>query len=220
MADEEIQKEEPLPKQSLYEFIETFQKTLATVGVLIALGIFWKTLYTNETPYISYLCFLGTLPLLFEIVRSYEYHKSSWNLRLFGMIMAGILFQSALFIFTNYLEHTASLISGLLWTAFCLTSFFLLDKWATHSKESKYEKAVVEAEEIHSRKDLTQEVRNQIVTLKNEILQSHYRFVNRSRLILTIISILISLVLFAWVDEFLHGAVDLTKPIPEIPETK
>ena len=76
----------------LRDFIEENQRLVATIGVFVALALFWKVVLAQQSaPYISYLCLLITIPLIIEINRGFDYEKSSWNLVAFVNLLYGIL---------------------------------------------------------------------------------------------------------------------------------
>ena len=80
----------------------------------MALALFWKNIRTEEsTPYISYLCLLATIPLLFEVNKGYDYNKSTWNLIFFMQAFNGIVFFTVYDLVASYPTHLEKIINGL-----------------------------------------------------------------------------------------------------------
>lgn len=194
---------------TLKEFIEEYQKTIAVIGVFVALGLFWKTIYQkNSIPYISYLCFLITIPLLLEVRKGFNRNQSSWNLVMFIDIFQGIFLFTAISLIIDYPEHFEKILGGVIWTSTLLSSFYLIDKIGKHSKNKKYLKTLKYSEEIH-KKDLPVEIRNEIVISRNNTLQSFYKLVNELELVAIIWILLFSIFVFGWLSPYLHASFSL-----------
>src|SRR5687768_8897445 len=111
---EEKKPEEKPQLLSLKDFIEIYQKLIAVAGVFVALALFWKNIRPEEsTPYISYLCLLITLPILFEVNRGYNYEKSTWTLIAFMQIFDGIIFLTLYYVFISYPNHLEKILRGI-----------------------------------------------------------------------------------------------------------
>lgn len=65
---------------SLKDFIDDYQKLLSIIGFFAAFGLVWKQLINIEPlNHISYLCFLITASLLFEVFKGFNRLKDTLN---------------------------------------------------------------------------------------------------------------------------------------------
>lgn len=193
---------------SLWEFIEKFQKTFAVIGVFIVLGLFWKNAHPNEpTPYLSFLCFLITIPLFLEVWKDYEQNKSSWNLIAFFYIFAGIVCLSVVELIFSFPNHLTTLIAGLCWIVCMLFFGFLLDKTFNFFKNRAYKKALKKVEDL-DKKMLPQNTRNEMVLLINEGAKIDYKFFERISKLAFIGAIILSLIIQYYVNTTLQAVFD------------
>jgi hypothetical protein len=119
MAEKKPDDKPEAPKLvSLKDFIEDYQKLIAVAGVFVALALFWKSIRSEEsTPYISYLCLLITLPILFEVNRGYNYEKSTWTLIAFMQIFDGIILFTLYYVLVSYPNHLEKILRGIVFFA-------------------------------------------------------------------------------------------------------
>lgn len=119
---------------SLKEFIEDHQKVISVIGVFMALGLFWHNMTDKETgSYVSFLCFLITVPLMVEVWRDVR-RVSSWNLIIFTNILTFIVFNTAYFIFMGFPNYRNWLIKFILGILLFLLFILGLDKLLAYVK--------------------------------------------------------------------------------------
>jgi hypothetical protein len=197
------------PKVELWEFIDKYQKTLAVVGVFMALGLFWKTIHSKEsTPYLAYLCFLITVPLLIEVWRGYSYETASWNLRFFFNVFSGIILFTTGNLIVEYPEHFATIVAGGIWSVIGISLISLQEKVGSYLKTRKYNRTVQRRLELieefgHS------ETTNELVGLSNKTLVSYYQMVNGFRALWILLSVIIAFSVFFYTESFLKAFVDI-----------
>lgn len=203
---------------SLREFMEEYQKTISVIGVFITVGLFWKTLYQQSSiPYVSYLCFLISIPLFWEVRMGYNKVNASWNLRFFIDILTSILFFTAWNLFTEYPDHSATIINGLIWMLIIIGLFALIEKISKYFTDKKYNEAVEYRENlIKEIPDL--ESRNILINSNNEVLKSYYNLVDAGKILGTIIAIILAFYICSYTSDFLHAVFENNKQIPEVPE--
>ena len=150
MADETTVKPEELQATSLKGFIDDHQKMISVIGVFIALGLLWKTIEGKESvPYISYLCFIITIPILFEIRRACNVKTASTTLRIFIDTLTGILLFTGIELLTTFPERT---LRTVILTTLWLFTFPLLKLIETYTQEIK-DRKLKRALELQSRLD-------------------------------------------------------------------
>lgn len=212
------------PLVSLKEFINEYEKTLTVVGVFIALGLFWKTINKdNSIPYISYLCFLITLPLLWEVWRGYNARKSSWNLVIFITLFQGIFVGTVLQMLFDYPQHLSRLFGGVGWLILIVILSMLADKGFTYLRHRDYIDAV---EYINKLKALGVEQ----TKINEETLKSNSNRNRRDRLLdiseagIFLAIIIISLFVWAYAQTFIdvliytNSEVNVEAPVsPTLP---
>jgi hypothetical protein len=150
---EEKKPEEKPQLLSLKDFIEIYQKLIAVAGVFVALALFWKNIRPEEsTPYISYLCLLITLPILFEVNRGYNYEKSTWTLIAFMQIFDGIIFLTLYYVFVSYPNHLEKILRGIVLFALFIGLINLMEKKLMGKLRKKdHEERIQRAEELRKK---------------------------------------------------------------------
>jgi hypothetical protein len=146
-------KPEKPPLLSLKDFIEIYQKMIAVAGVFVALALFWKNIRPEEaTPYISYLCLLITLPILFEVNRGYNYEKSTWTLIAFMQIFDGIILFTLYYVLVSYPNHLEKISRGIVFFAVFIGLVNLMERRLMGRLRKKdYEERVQRAEELRTK---------------------------------------------------------------------
>ena len=216
MSEQIIVEREDIKKASLKEFIDDYQKVISVIGVFVALGLFWKNIYSNQpTPYISYLCFIITIPLLIEIRTGCDLKKSAWNLRIFIEIFTGIFLLTAASLVTDYPEHLASIIAGAISSIIYLSLLNLTEYISKNLKDRAYIKTVKKVDKLDEQ-NLPLEVRNPIVTIENETLNAFRAYIDVMQLLILFLVFISNMVLYHYLSEFLHGIVDLNQELPQI----
>lgn len=216
MNEQIIVEQENIEIKSLKEFIDDYQRVISVIGVFVALGLFWKNIYSDQpTPYISYLCFLITIPLLLEIRKGCDLKKSSWSLRVFIEIFTGIFLLTALSLIADYPEHFATVIAAIISSIIYLSLINLTEFSSNYFKERAYKRTVKKVEEL-DKENINLEARNEIVKLENKMLNSFRNYIEAMQLCVLIIIFISNIVLYHYTSEFLHGVVDLNKEIPQI----
>lgn len=138
---------------SLKDFIEIYQKMIAVAGVFVALALFWKNIRPEEsTPYISYLCLLITLPILFEVNRGYNYEKSTWTLIAFMQIFDGIIFLTLYYVFVSYPSYLEKIFRAFLLFAIFIGLINLMEnKLMGKLRKKDHEERIQRAEELRKK---------------------------------------------------------------------
>lgn len=144
---------DPQQLKSLKDFIEDYQKLIAVAGVFVALALFWKNIRPEEsTPYISYLCLLITLPILFEVNRGYNYEKSTWTLIAFMQIFDGIIFLTLYYVFVSYPSHLEKILRGIVLFALFIALINLMEKKLMGKLRKKdHKERIQRAEELRKK---------------------------------------------------------------------
>lgn len=211
MNEEKLNEQEKVEElQSLRDFIEINQKMIAVIGVFVAVGLFWKNIYKDEQsiPYISYLCFLITVPLFLEVRKGYESKKSSWNLKFFVDIFSGILLLTSIHLLTNYTNHLESLLYGVIFglmfyglnTLVELLGKYLKDK--RYKQALKYERSLIE-------KETPIEERNILITRENSLIRRFGSIIDFSQLLSLILIIAICFKLTSLITDNIHLVLDV-----------
>jgi hypothetical protein len=194
---------------TLKTFIDEYQKTISVIGVFVALGLLWKNISPEKSvPYLSYLCFLITIPLFIEVRRAYDYNKSTWGLVIFQDIFTGILLFSVYHLLVDYPEHLERIIPGLVWAVTFLGLGALADKIFTNIRTNNYNR-VVQRVEAMDKQGLPMQERNKIVTEWNAQLSK----LNSKVTIVEVLSIIAIFILAfsaaALVSEYSHAFIDV-----------
>jgi hypothetical protein len=81
----------------------------------MALGVVWKTIAADgKTPYVSFICFFITAPLIFEIWRTYDARRASWSLKIFFELFVGVLLFGIGELFLDFPDHFVSIVITLI----------------------------------------------------------------------------------------------------------
>ena len=216
MAEEIVEKEIIQDKKSLKEFIDDYQKTIAVIGVFVALGLFWKNMHPDKpTPYISYLCFLITIPLLLEVNKGYSKETASWNLRVFIEIFSIIFVLTTLSLITDYPEHLATVVTVVTCTLLYFGAAAINDKVFTWLKDRRYRK-VVKMFEVYNERETDADKRSEFLKLINKDLKLYRLICDVLSVIFLILIILFNLIAYIYLSQFLHGVAIINNDIPEV----
>jgi hypothetical protein len=205
-----LQKDSELEKlKSLKDFIEESQRLVAVIGVFVALALFWKVvLGQNSAPYISYLCLLATVPLLIEINKGYDYHKSSWNLVAFVSLLYGILAYTSYYLIVGYPDHLHSILVGLVFSTICYTLFAATNRFFNAMKTREYSRNVKFYEALE-KSEIPQARRNEVMKQKNEDATKYYRSIDRANTVVSICVLVLSLSAAALVSDYIRASLYL-----------
>jgi len=201
---------EPATKKNLTlkEFVEDHQKLIAVAGVFVALGLFWKSVYTDgQVPYVSYLCFFITIPLFIEIAKDYKYENSSWNLIFFQQIFAGIFLFGLTYITSQYVEHTVTLVAGFLWFGIFTFLNYLAEKAASWFKNHEYNWALTQQEEINAM-GLPVDKRNDLIEGLDRVLKKAYLAADAFGLLGLILSLILSFLIAGYTHILLAAFIE------------
>lgn len=193
---------------SLKDFIEDNQKLLAVIGVFIGIGLFWKNIYGKaDVPYISYLCFLATVPIFIEIHRNYDFSKANWNLKVFIILFQGVLLYTIGNLLT-YSDHIITILPGLLWFISSYALIHLIGKlqsFVNHIPYNSLGKDIVELQE----KDVPTDKINEYVTKQNDLLKKFYEINEKIAVVLVILVLVGTLFISVWFSDFLKPTFDI-----------
>lgn len=91
-------------KVSLTKFLDENQRTIAVLGVFLALAIYWNNQPLRPiSSFISFMCFAITIPMFVEVFRNYvNTVNRSWNLIIFANFFQPILLYSLWFFLVSY----------------------------------------------------------------------------------------------------------------------
>jgi hypothetical protein len=193
---------------SLKAFLDDYQRSIAVLGVFVALGIVWKTVQGKDSiPYVSYLCFLITIPILLEARKGYDYSKASWNLVIFIHIFQGILFLIALSLVVDYPDHLEKIIVGVIWMGIVLPLVTLIERVTNKMRASDYNDKVAFAESLDKNMPISD--RNEIMVSVNAGLRKLYRIVWVFEGVLILLALFFSLMFVGYISEYIHATFDL-----------
>jgi hypothetical protein len=208
--DNQPSKEGEVPKlESLTDFVEKYQKTIAVIGVFIALAYFWKNIRPKEsTPYISYLCLLITVPLLLEVWRGYNYEESSWNLIVFINLFFGIFTLTVYYLVVGYPDYLETILTGALFFIIYVSLMALQNKWFNFLKTRDYEGRIKQGEALKEA-GIPLEKRNEIIADDNRKATKFYREIDIVSVVFLVITLLLSIIITGYIGDYLHATFDV-----------
>jgi hypothetical protein len=90
-------------------FIDEYERIITTVGVFIALSIFWRSL-GKAGLYLSFACMGITVPLLIEIAKGIWRRRGSLPAMIFMVFFIPILFGTPIALYSQYSEYSKDII--------------------------------------------------------------------------------------------------------------
>lgn len=115
---------------TITDYIDQNQKTMAVIGVLTALAVFWDSLPEKSlSPEVPFFLFIATIPLYFELWRNFDYKKSTKLLVLFFNLLSPVILGATRFVFLSFRGEWQSRMSQVVLWCFALPLWLLYKKY-------------------------------------------------------------------------------------------